>query len=162
MAGEQNITGLPKKTVPAAGDQIMVLDQAEGYLIDYKQLAKAFLAELQTMEFSQLQTVAKNLLSAVNELNSKTKIINTNNLLIDVEKLPPQTLGLFFLLGDIYVGNDLPNRVYIYGIAIALKRHDTSLSVVLLPEGPSLLPIINHRSSSGVWNGWRDFAGNQV
>lgn len=68
--GDQNITALPVKTAPAAGDQMMMIDQAEGYLIDYKQLAKAMLDELRTKEYADLGTTAKTVLAALNELNS--------------------------------------------------------------------------------------------
>lgn len=79
----------------------------------------------------------------------------------DVEAMGGNSFRIFMLGGSNYKGEDVPNGQYWYGTAIALKRHNASLSVVLFPEVSSIRPIINHRYQNG-WEGWVDFSGNTV
>ena len=77
---DQKINALPSKTAPTTGDKMLMVGTAEEYLIDYDKLATAILNKLSSQSFSSLDTTAKTVLGAVNELNSnilKTFCIRT-------------------------------------------------------------------------------------
>lgn len=69
---DQKINALPSKTAPTTGDKMLMVGTAEEYLIDYDKLATAILNKLSSQSFSSLDTTAKTVLGAVNELNSKS------------------------------------------------------------------------------------------
>lgn len=73
---DQKINALPSKTAPTTGDKMLMVGTAEEYLIDYDKLATAILNKLSSQSFSSLDTTAKTVLGAVNELNSKIKYKN--------------------------------------------------------------------------------------
>lgn len=70
---EINVNALPVKTAPAAGDKMLMIGAAEEYQIDYDKLASAILDKLATKQYSELDTTAKTVLGALDELNGKTK-----------------------------------------------------------------------------------------
>ena len=84
---DQKINALPSKTAPTTGDKMLMVGTAEEYLIDYDKLATAILNKLSSQSFSSLDTTAKTVLGAVNELNSKSlmykKILTSNDSLSD-------------------------------------------------------------------------------
>ena len=69
---EINVNALPVKTAPAAGDKMLMIGAAEEYQIDYDQLASAILDKLSTKQYSELDTTAKTVLGALDELNGKS------------------------------------------------------------------------------------------
>ena len=73
---DQKINALPVKTAPTAGDKMLMIGTAEEYQIDYDQLASAILDKLSTKQYSELDTKAKTVLAALNELNSNIPIFS--------------------------------------------------------------------------------------
>lgn len=73
---DQKINALPTKTAPSTGDKMLMIGTAEEYQIDYDQLATAILNKLSTQSFSSLDTTAKTLVGAVNELNGNIPIFS--------------------------------------------------------------------------------------
>lgn len=69
---DQKINALPTKTAPVTGDKCLMSGAAEEYLIDYDKLATAILNKLTSKTFT-LDQGTKTLISAINELNSKSK-----------------------------------------------------------------------------------------
>ena len=76
---DQNITALPVATAPASSDQILLVGAEEEKLIDYDKLADAILNNLTSKTFS-LDQGTMPLVSALNQLNSKTPSKNVNSL----------------------------------------------------------------------------------
>lgn len=73
---DKAINALPVRTAPTAGDTMLMIGAAEEYQIDYDQLASAILDKLATKQYSELDTTAKTVLGAIDELNSKTIFAN--------------------------------------------------------------------------------------
>lgn len=73
---DQKINELPTKTAPSTGDKMLMIGTAEEYQIDYDQLATAILNKLSTQSFSSLDTTSKTVLGAIDELNSKSYLLD--------------------------------------------------------------------------------------
>ena len=69
---DKSINALPVRTAPTAGDKMLMIGAAEEYQIDYDKLASAILDKLATKQYSELDTTAKTVLGALDELNGKT------------------------------------------------------------------------------------------
>lgn len=72
---DQKINELPTKTAPSTGDKMLMIGTAEEYQIDYDKLASAILDKLATKQYSELDTTAKTVLGALDELNSKSYLL---------------------------------------------------------------------------------------
>lgn len=73
---DQKINELPTKTAPSTGDKMLMIGAAEEYQIDYDKLASAILDKLETKQYSELDTTAKTLVGALNELNGNIPIFS--------------------------------------------------------------------------------------
>lgn len=73
---DQNFLDLASKTASgiAGTDYMMLVNNSEAYKALVNDVAEAILSKLTSKSFSGLETTAKNLISAVNELNSKRLI----------------------------------------------------------------------------------------
>lgn len=76
---DQKINALPTKTAPVTGDKCLMSGAAEEYLIDYDKLATAILNKLTSKTFT-LDQGTKTLIAALNELNSKTNIVEKSSI----------------------------------------------------------------------------------
>lgn len=72
-SGETNFASLPEKATPASGDMFLMEDSEDTKKINYDKLADAILNKLTSKTYSGLETTAKNFVTAINELNSKSK-----------------------------------------------------------------------------------------
>lgn len=77
-SGETNFASLPSKTSPSNADMFLLEDTEDTKKINYSALADAILNKLTSKTYSGLDTSAKNLVSAINELNSKSKSERAN------------------------------------------------------------------------------------
>ena len=73
---DKPINTLPVKTTPSTGDKMLMIGAAEEYQIDYDQLASAILDKLSTKQYSELDTTAKTVLGALDELNGNMPIFS--------------------------------------------------------------------------------------
>ena len=73
---DQEFMSLAQKTSPTAGSNLLLVNSSEAYRIDYDKLADAMLNKLTSKNYSSLETAAKNIIAALNELNSKSLILN--------------------------------------------------------------------------------------
>ena len=72
---DQNFMDLASKTASgiAGTDYMMLVNNSEAYKALVNDVAEAILSKLTSKSFSGLETTAKNVIGALNELNSKTK-----------------------------------------------------------------------------------------
>ncbi len=130
---DQKVNELPAKASPVTGDKMLVIGAAEESLIDYDQLADAILNKLINKTFT-LDQGTKTLLAALNELNSKTNIIDGNNgfgtgatkykdfMRISIVDRYSETNRTAYFLKPAdskewdNVPNDMPRNVDVYGI----------------------------------------------
>lgn len=86
---EGTVSILDKATTSSitAGDKVFVNQDDALKQIDYDQLATAILNKLSTQSFSSLGTSAKNVIDALNELNSNTRTIFRGNI-TDLDNTP--------------------------------------------------------------------------
>lgn len=70
----QEFMGLPSKTASqiSGTDYMMMVNNSEAYKALVNDVAEAILSKLTSKSFSGLETTAKNVIGALNELNSKT------------------------------------------------------------------------------------------
>lgn len=73
--GTQNITEVTEASSIATGDNIYLNHSNQLQQIDYDKLATAILNKLSTQSFSSLETTAKTVLGGINELNSKSYLL---------------------------------------------------------------------------------------
>ena len=98
-SGETNFASLPSKTSPSNADMFLLEDTEDTKKINYSALADAILNKLTSKTYSGLDTSAKNLVSAINELNSKSKgyilgiTVTSTNVLKFKGRFDSNTLG---------------------------------------------------------------------
>lgn len=87
---DQNFMDLASKTASGitGTDYMMLVNNSEAYKALVNDVAEAILGKLTSKSFSGLETKAKNVIGALNELNSKSPIkIMTKQDLIDIKNL---------------------------------------------------------------------------
>lgn len=148
---DQKINALPSKTAPTTGDKMLMVGTAEEYLIDYDKLATAILNKLSSQSFSSLDTTAKTVLGAVNELNSKSlmykKILTSNDSLSDYGET-----GIYGL------NNVVINGESIIGTMISLKPASYSYQIIISANNSASVAnslLFRTKSSTGTWTYWR-------
>lgn len=110
---DQNFMDLASKTASGitGTDYMMLVNNSEAYKALVNDVAEAILGKLTSKSFSGLETTAKNLISAVNELNSKTriKLIDINMTINDKTatikyNISDTAIGLLLISGNIGSG----------------------------------------------------------
>lgn len=72
---DQEVMGLTTKSAVGDSDFMMLFNDQEAYKALVNDVAEAILSKLTSKSFSGLETTAKNVISALNELNSKSNMI---------------------------------------------------------------------------------------
>lgn len=114
---DQNFMDLASKTASGitGTDYMMLVNNSEAYKALVNDVAEAILGKLTSKSFSGLETTAKNVIGALNELNSKS------NYLRGISTITPELLSSGQTLID-YVTNNYSSKssVYFFGISSAL------------------------------------------
>ena len=147
---DQKINELPTKTAPSTGDKMLMIGAAEEYQIDYDKLASAILDKLATKQYSELDTTAKTVLGALDELNSKSGIVKETNALNAVEKIKSELWDTF--------ENDIISKTFSAGgplfYAIGYKTANIYGSIVMFSyytERPLYIKVTNGEWSVPVY-----------
>lgn len=150
---EINVNNLPVKTAPEAGSKMMMIGPEEEYQIDYDQLASAILDKLSTKQYSELDTAAKTVLGALDELNGKIKsnfeIFTAGSYMGDCNEITEP--GLF----NQVINPDAVNgpRQYAYIIVYSASHFDM-ITQIAIPYNISGTLKVRTRES-GTWRDWR-------
>lgn len=114
-SGETNFASLPEKATPASGDMFLMEDSEDTKKINYDKLADAILNKLTSKTYSGLETTAKNFVTAINELNSKSTYLR------GIPMINPELLSSGQTLLD-YVTNNFSSNssLYFFGIPSTL------------------------------------------
>lgn len=111
---DQNFMDLASKTASGitGTDYMMLVNNSEAYKALVNDVTEAILSKLTSKSFSGLETTAKNVIGALNELNSKS------NYLRGIQTITPQLLSSGQTLTD-YVTNNYSSKssVYFFGIS---------------------------------------------
>lgn len=114
---DQNFMDLASKTASGitGTDYMMLVNNSEAYKALVNDVAEAILGKLTSKSFSGLETTAKNVIGALNELNSKS------NYLRGIPTITPELLSSDQTLID-YVANNYSSKssVYFFGISSAV------------------------------------------
>lgn len=149
---DQNFMDLASKTASGIGgtDYMMLVNNSEAYKALVNDVAEAILSKLTSKSFSGLETTAKNVIGALNELNSKT-----NSGLIP-KRIPSADLNnAYSSNAGITVYVCVPSDANIpkseTGFVISIK-FDTSASLQLYIALNSA--VIYKRAQTGRWSEW--------
>ena len=154
---------LPEVTTIPTGKKLIFTDPDtnEGGIITLENLSKQILQNLTSQTFA-LDQGNLTLLQALNQLNSKAKIIISKADVTNLKELVDSDISmnvfvLFHLAGAGYIGNDLPsNEIYKYGSGIIFYRNITSCKIILIPENEK--PVWKMSTQEE----WKDFENNIV
>lgn len=159
---DQNFMDLASKTASGIGgtDYMMLVNNSEAYKALVNDVAEAILSKLTSKSFSGLETTAKNVIGALNELNSN-KAESINNYLdaggqsiFDVIKATGTPIGIYAYtnIDDIPESSD-PKANYIR----IIKMRE---AMVILKNGYTLYAA---SASAGQWvQVWYKFSGTTV
>lgn len=167
---DQNFMDLASKTASGitGTDYMMLVNNSEAYKALVNDVAEAILGKLTSKSFSGLETTAKNVIGALNELNSK------RNYLRDIPMINPELLSPGQTLLDYVVNNySSKSSVYFFGIPSTLTSEQknpfpgTGGFAILYNSSTTgyssiyafsyLLKIKGIRTQDGTWNSdWAD------
>lgn len=108
----------------------------------------------QTVSISQLQTTAKNLVGAVNELNSKT--LNGTVTYSSLSDIPVQTMGVYGLSEDIRPDSAAS---YYMGFCLGFPSGNTRVLFIIRPYSKK---IYINSYQNGAWSGWDEVSGTSL
>ena len=138
---EINVNALPVKTAPSTGDKMLMIGSAEEYQIDYDQLASAILDKLATKQYSELDTTAKTVLGALDELNGKSIFLINHNSIDSYRE------GAHFIYGEL-----IKDKGYLFGLEYqytALNSKYGAQFIISWTEG-----IKFRKLNLGNWSEW--------
>lgn len=114
---DQNFMDLASKTASGitGTDYMMLVNNSEAYKALVNDVAEAILGKLTSKSFSGLETTAKNVIGALNELNSKS------NYLHNIPTIIPQLLSSGQTLTDYVINNySSKSSIYFFGISSSI------------------------------------------
>lgn len=107
---DQEVMGLTTKSAVGDSDFMMLFNDQEAYKALVNDVAEAILSKLTSKSFSGLETTAKNVISALNELNSKSQNIEERFYMITINTENHSTVKIKF-------NNTTRNFMLIFGSA---------------------------------------------
>lgn len=165
---DQKINELPTKTAPSTGDKMLMIGAAEEYQIDYDKLASAILDKLATKQYSELDTTAKTVLGALDELNSKNVFAGTA--IQSGDDLNDYTTpGIYYSPASAVSGTliNIPDEsAKTSGFSLLVLPMSVSVSgsrvSQIIIRGSEASTIYTRSESSSGWRSWYKYAGEQL
>lgn len=145
-SGETNFASLTEKTTPASGDMFLMEDSEDTKKINYDKLADAILNKLTSKTYSGLETTAKNFVTAINELNSKSITIVSIDI-TDGSNIDDLGNGIYFCNG--YEVLNVPR----YGTFISAKTANGAAGFQCIIITTGTIIIRQYGKSTG-WSEW--------
>lgn len=158
---DQNFMDLASKTASGitGTDYMMLVNNSEAYKALVNDVAEAILGKLTSKSFSGLETTAKNVIGALNELNSK-KIFSTDSLQYKRQSIDDITDT--FILQDASYFLDIPEEIkdsFYTWILVITFRYGTETGVQFLTSlftsETSNLKIFKRSLASGKWSDFK-------
>ena len=111
---DQNFMDLASKTASgiAGTDYMMLVNNSEAYKALVNDVAEAILSKLTSKSFSGLETTAKNVIGALNELNSKSK-----GYILGIALTSTNVLKFKGIFDSNTLGNGVRQSVFMFGNA---------------------------------------------
>lgn len=111
---DQNFMDLASKTASgiAGTDYMMLVNNSEAYKALVNDVAEAILSKLTSKSFSGLETTAKNVIGALNELNSKSK-----GYILGITVTSTNVLKFKGIFDSNTLGNGVRQSVFMFGDA---------------------------------------------
>lgn len=131
---DQKINELPTKTAPSTGDKMLMIGTAEEYQIDYDKLASAILDKLATKQYSELDTTAKTVLGALDELNSNMNKIRNYTIITYASTDAGEYVKAGEIAYDAGANLILVNAIYDYGKPYGLMLKSKSGAIIAKTE----------------------------
>lgn len=155
---DQNFMDLASKTASgiAGTDYMMLVNNSEAYKALVNDVAEAILSKLTSKSFSGLKTTAKNVIGALNELNSKSfryvKTITSTENLDDYFPADGYDGGYYRLNGISVAGNS------IYGALLLLGNESKSMTMQIIYCSTCML-VRGYVGSPNAWTQWMKYEG---
>lgn len=145
---DQNFMDLASKTASGiqGTDYMMLVNNSEAYKALVNDVAEAILSKLTSKSFSGLETTAKNVIGALNELNSNFKM--DSNVTIDCNEV---TDFLTFCNDD---SQNLPIKTF--GILMTLTR-DQNVRLQIFGNSTAENNMYTRTKKGGKWTAWYRF-----
>ena len=148
---DQNFMDLASKTASGitGTDYMMLVNNSEAYKALVNDVAEAILGKLTSKSFSGLETTAKNVIGALNELNSKTQFEQ-----IDTDLDTLQNSNHRIIVGAITANAD--EKYPEPGIFVHIKALNYACSQFIFTTNNK---IFHRRYVGGEWNTWYKYTG---
>lgn len=162
---DQNFMDLASKTASGitGTDYMMLVNNSEAYKALVNDVAEAILGKLTSKSFSGLETTAKNVIGALNELNSKSTYLR------GIPMINPELLSPGQTLLDYVVNNySSKSSVYFFGITstltseqknpfprtggLAILYNSSTTGYSMIYAFSYLLKIKGIRTQDGIWD----------
>lgn len=160
---DQNFMDLASKTASGitGTDYMMLVNNSEAYKALVNDVAEAILGKLTSKSFSGLGTTAKNVIGALNELNSKSKegyfqghsVVNKQ---LDGANIDEVWINGFYTMvnptgGTLPFSDNLTHALIVCGNNSATGKFYASQIAIRFSDGLIRVRV----GSSGVWNKWK-------
>lgn len=152
MINTKNILTVDDTTTISDNDTLFVGQNSQLKQIDYDLLADAILNKISSKSYSELDTTAKTLIGAIDELNSKTFLRKDN---VDLDSLDEQSKNV--IIGAILTDDE--NKYPFTGGYLHIKYNEVIFSQFIFAIGGR---VAYRRKVSGAWEpNWYVFTGTK-
>ena len=158
---DQNFMDLASKTASgiAGTDYMMLVNDSEAYKALVNDVAEAILSKLTSKSFSGLETTAKNVIGALNELNSK-KIANVANVgyqSVSVDDIT-DTFAILQVTSITDIPSDIKSNLGEWVLVSTFKKNSGTgvqfiTSLFMLSSGNA--KIYKRHLASGIWSNFQ-------
>lgn len=148
---DQNFMDLASKTASGitGTDYMMLVNNSEAYKALVNDVAEAILSKLTSKSFSGLETTAKNVIGALNELNSKSRFEQINP---DLDTLQDSNQCIVAGVLTLNADGKYPEP----GMFVHVKAIGYACSQFIFTSNNK---IFHRRYVSGKWGTWYEYTG---